>query len=66
LPVEPFAWATLAFGALAGFATGLGGVGPSMAIIYPVEQPSLRLRPSNSGWPIRSYTLTAALIGGWK
>jgi hypothetical protein len=58
--------ATLAFGAFAGFATGLGWVAMSMGVIYLFEQRSLRLWLINSGCQILSYTLMGALIGGWR
>lgn len=58
--------ATLAFGAFAGFATGLGWVSMSLAIIYLFEQRSLKLWLINAGCQVVTYTLMGALIGGWK
>ncbi|MEP7302951.1 MAG: DUF1761 domain-containing protein [Caldimonas sp.] len=58
--------ATLAFGAFAGLATGLGWVSMSLAIIYLFEQRSLKLWLINGGCQVVTYTLMGALIGGWK
>ncbi len=58
--------ATLAFGAFAGLATGLGWVAMSLAVIYLFEQRSMKLWLINSGCQIVSYTLMGALIGAWK
>ncbi|MEO8527167.1 MAG: DUF1761 domain-containing protein [Caldimonas sp.] len=58
--------ATLAFGAFAGFAAGLGWVSMSLAIIYLFEQRSLKLWLINGGCQVVTYTLMGALIGGWK
>jgi hypothetical protein len=58
--------ATLAFGLFAGFATGLGWVAMSLAIIYLFEQRSLKLWLVNGGCQVVTYTLMGAILGGWK
>ncbi len=58
--------ATLAFGAMAGLATGLGWVAMSLAIIYLFEQRSLKLWLINGGCQVVTYTLMGAVIGGWR
>ena len=58
--------ATLGFGVFAGFATGLGWVAMSLAIIYLFEQRSLKLWLVNGGCQVVTYTLMGAILGGWK
>lgn len=58
--------ATLAFGAFAGFATGLGWVAMSLGIVYLFEQRSLKLWLVNAGCQVVTYTLMGAVIGGWR
>lgn len=58
--------ATLGFGIFAGFATGLGWVAMSLAIIYMFEQRSLKLWLVNGGCQVVTYTLMGAILGGWK
>lgn len=58
--------ATLAFGAMAGLATGLGWVSMSLGVVYLFERRSLKLWLVNAGYQIVTYTLMGALIGGWK
>jgi hypothetical protein len=58
--------ATLGFGIFAGFATGLGWVAMSLAIIYLFEQRSLKLWLVNGGCQVVTYTLMGAILGGWK
>ena len=58
--------ATLGFGAFAGFATGLGWVAMSLAIVYLFEQRSLKLWLVNGGCQVVTYTLMGAILGGWK
>jgi hypothetical protein len=57
---------SLGFGAFAGFATGLGWVAMSLAVIYLFEQRSVKLWLINAGCQTLSYTLMGALVGGWK
>ena len=58
--------ATLAFGTMAGLATGLGWVAMSLAIVYLFEQRSLKLWLINGGCQVVTYTLMGAVIGGWR
>jgi hypothetical protein len=58
--------ATLAFGAFAGLATGLGWVAMSLGIVYLFEQRSLKLWLVNAGCQVVTCTLMGAVIGGWK
>lgn len=58
--------ATLAFGAFAGLAAGLGWVAMSLGIIYLFEQRSLKLWLINAGCQVVTYTLMGAVIGGWR
>ena len=58
--------ATLGFCVFAGFATGLGWVAMSLAIIYLFEQRSLKLWLVNGGCQVVTYTLMGAILGGWK
>lgn len=58
--------ATLAFGTMAGLATGLGWVAMSLGIIYLFEQRSLKLWLINGGCQVVTYTLMGAVIGGWR
>lgn len=56
---------TLAFGAFAGLAAGLGWVAMSLAVIYLFEQRSLALWLINSGYQVVAYALMGAIIGAW-
>jgi len=58
--------ASLAFGAFAGFATGLGWVAMSLGVIYLFEQRSFKLWLINGACQVVSYTLMGALLGAWK
>jgi hypothetical protein len=58
--------ATLAFGAMAGLAAGLGWVAMSLGIIYLFELRSLKLWLINGGCQVVTYTLMGAVIGGWR
>jgi hypothetical protein len=58
--------ASVAFGTFAGFATGLGWVAMSLAIVYLFEQRSLKLWLVNAGCQVVTYTLMGAVIGGWR
>jgi hypothetical protein len=57
--------ASLAFGAFAGFATGLGWVAMSLGVIYLFEQRSFKLWLINGSCQVVSYTLMGALLGAW-
>jgi hypothetical protein len=58
--------ATLAFGAFAGFATGLGWVAMSIGVLYLFERRSLRLWLINSGYLVVAFTAMGAILGAWK
>ncbi|MDN3919966.1 DUF1761 domain-containing protein [Roseateles violae] len=58
--------ASLGFGLFAGFATGLGWVAMSLAVIYLFEQRSLKLWLINAGYQVVAYTVMGAVIGAWR
>lgn len=58
--------ATLAFGLLAGAATGLGWVAMALGVIYLFEQRSLKLWLINSGYQVLAFSAMGALLGGWR
>lgn len=57
---------SLAFGLLAGAATGIGWVSMSLGVIYLFEQRSWKLWLINSGYQVLTYTVMGGVIGVWR
>jgi hypothetical protein len=57
--------ASVAFGAAAGAATGIGWVAMSLGVVYLFEGRSLKLWLINSGYQVVSYTVMGAILGAW-